>query len=290
MTVVDAHLHLWDLDAHPQPWTRPWPVLRRSFCVEELRAVLGAHGVGSAIVVQAGDTTGETLDLLVLAASETVIAGVVGWADVRAPDLLVQLDRLVASPGGHRLVGLRHQLQVEPDTRWLARTDVRAGLRRLADRALVFDLVVSPEQLPLVTETVRAVPETSFVLDHAGKPPIAGGDLSAWRRDITALAGLPNVAVKLSGLVTEAAWDTWTQEQLDPVIDHVVDCFGPGRVMAGSDWPVCLLAADYAAVQATLQGLLDRLDPDERRAVLGGTARRWYLGWAAFTAAGQEGR
>jgi L-fuconolactonase len=279
--MLDAHVHLWDLDAHPQPWTRRWPLLHRSFCAEELGAVLRAHGVDAAIVVQAGDTTGETLDLLTLAATETVIAGVVGWADVRASDLPAQLDRLIRSPGGEHLVGLRHQLQVEPDKQWLADPDVRAGLRQLAERALVFDLVISPEQLPLVIDTVRAVPETRFVLDHAGKPPIASGDLSTWCGDIRALAGLPNVVVKLSGLVTEAAWDTWKQDDLNPVIDQVLDCFGPSRVMVGSDWPVCLLAASYGAVQATVRGPLDRLDPDERRSVLGGTARRWYLGEAS---------
>ncbi len=273
--VLDAHVHLWDLDAHPQPWTEPFPVLHRSFGVADLRAVLTAHGVDAAIVVQAGDTTGETLDLLELADAEPVLAGVVGWADFTA-DLADDLDRLRAAPGGHRLVGLRHQLQVEPDKRWLARGQVRDGLRALAERDLVFDVVVSPEQLPLVTETVQALPGTSFVLDHAGKPAIAGGDVAAWRADIAALAAAPNVAVKLSGLVTEAGPD-WTQDQLDPVLEHVIDCFGPDRVMAGSDWPVCLLAADYGAVQRTLQPALTRLDPTLQRAIRGGTAARWYL-------------
>jgi L-fuconolactonase len=275
--VLDAHVHLWDLTAHPQPWTQSLPRLRRSFLVDELRSVLQDHGVQAAIAVQAGDTTGETVDLLALADTEPVIAGVVGWADFTATDLPAQLDALRAAPGGHRLVGLRHQLQVEPDPRWLAQDQVRTGLRQLAERGLVFDLVVSPHQLPLAIDTVAAIPGTRFVLDHAGKPRLVDGDLSAWRSSISALSAWPNVAVKLSGLVTEAAWDSWTQEQLDPVIEHVLDRFGPNRVMAGSDWPVCLLAADYGAVRATLNGALTRLDADERAAVLGGTARRWYL-------------
>jgi L-fuconolactonase len=278
--VLDAHVHLWDLAAHPQPWTEPLPRLRRSFFVDELRSVLQGHGVQAAIVVQAGDTTGETVDLLALADTEPVIAGVVGWADLTAADLPAQLDALRAGPGGRRLVGLRHQLQVEPDPRWLERDQVRTGLWQLAARELAFDVVVSSHQLPLVIDTVSALPETRFVLDHAGKPPLTNDDLSAWRSCITALSALPNVAVKLSGLVTEAGWDTWTQAQLDPVIEHVLDGFGPDRAMAGSDWPVCLLAADYGAVQATLQGALTRLDADARASVLGGTARRWYLGEA----------
>jgi L-fuconolactonase len=254
MTVIDAHVHLWNLDAHPQPWTEPWPVLHRSFGAADLRAVLAAHAVDAAIVVQA----------------------VVGWADFTADDLPAQLQRLRIAPGGDRLVGLRHQLQVEPDKLWLAREEVRHGLRVLAEQDLVFDVVVSPEQLPLVTETVRALTATRFVLDHAGKPAI-GGDIAAWRTDIAVLAAAPNAAVKLSGLVTEAVGDNWTQEHLDPVIDHVLDCFGPDRVMAGSDWPVCLLTADYGAVQSTLTAALARLDANGRDAIRGRTARRWYL-------------
>jgi L-fuconolactonase len=275
--VLDAHVHLWDLATRPQPWTAPFPVLHRSFLVDELRTVLHSHGVAAAIVVQAGDTTGETLELLAWAAAEPVLAGVVGWADLDAPQLTRQLERLRGAPGGDRLVGVRHQLQVEPDPRWLARAQVRAGLRELAEHDLVFDVVVSPEQLPLVLETVRTAPSTSFVLDHAGKPPIATGDLRSWRRDLAELAQSPNVAVKLSGLVTEAGPDGWSQDQLQPVIEHVFACFDPSRVMAGSDWPVCLLAAGYAEVQATLQAALALLTEAERAAVLGGTARRWYL-------------
>jgi L-fucono-1,5-lactonase len=276
--VLDAHVHIWDLSAHPQPWTEGLPLLNRSFLVDELRSVLHANGVDAAIVVQAGDTTGETLDLLAVAGADPVLAGVVGWADFTTSDLPAQLDRLQAAPGGDRLVGLRHQLQVEPDPRWLARDQVRAGLAQLGERGLVFDVVVSPHQLPLVVETVRAVPGTRFVLDHAGKPPLASGDLAAWQADLAALAESPNVAVKLSGLVTEAPSSGWTQQQLDPVIDHVLDRFGPRRVMSGSDWPVCLLAADYAAVQGTLAGALARIDAADRAALLGGTVRRWYLG------------
>jgi len=138
-------------------------------------------------------------------------------------------------------------------------------------------VVVSPWQLPLVTETVAALPGTRFVLDHAGKPPIASGDLSTWRTNLARLAELPNVAVKLSGLVTEADRAAWTQADLTPVLGHALTCFGADRAMAGSDWPVCLLAADYGAVRATLDPVLSRLDASGRAAVLGGTAAHWYL-------------
>lgn len=274
--MIDAHVHLWDLAVRPQPWADPFPVLHRSFLLPDLAAVLGEHGVDSAIVVQAGDSYEESLELLALAATSDVIAGVVGWVDLASPSASTQLDGLLGAPGGGALVGVRHQLQLEPDARWLARASVHDGLRLLARHDLCYDVVVSPEQLPLVVETVRALPEVRFALDHAGKPAIAGGDLEQWRASTAALAELPNVAAKLSGLVTEADWTSWTQADLDPVIGHVLDAFGPARVMAGSDWPVCLLAARYSAVQASLTAALAALTGAERADVLGGTAQRWY--------------
>jgi L-fuconolactonase len=274
VTVVDAHVHLWDLVARPQPWTARFPALQRSFLLPELESVLDDHGLDAAVVVQAGDTTGETLDLLALAATTPRLAGVVGWVDLDGPDVRRSLAALRAAPGGGKLVAVRHQLQVEADPRYLARPGVRNGLTAVA--GLAFDVVVSPWQLPLATETAAALPDARFVLDHAGKPPIASGDLRAWRADLARLAELPNVAVKVSGLVTEADWATWTQADLSPVFDHVLACFGAERTMAGSDWPVCLLAADYAAVQATLDPALGRLDAAGRAAVLGGSAAHWY--------------
>ncbi len=274
--VLDAHVHLWDLTERPQPWTGQFTELRRSFLLPELQSVLHAHGVAAAVVVQAGDSTGETLDLLALAATSPALAGVVGWVDLDGPDVPGAVAALRAAPGGDRLVSVRHQLQIEPDPGFLARPGVRRGLAAAADSGLAYDVVVSPGQLPLVIETAAALPDARFVLDHAGKPPIASGDLRTWRADMTVLAALPNVAVKLSGLVTEADRTGWTQEDLAPVIEHVLACFGTDRAMAGSDWPVCLLAAGYGAVQSTLAPALDRLDDTGQAAVLGGTAARWY--------------
>jgi L-fuconolactonase len=276
VTALDAHVHLWDLIAQPQPWTAQFPDLQRSFLLPELESVLDDHGTDAAVVVQAGDSIGETLDLLALAAITPRLAGVVGWADLDGPDVCRSLAALRTAPGGGKLVAVRHQLQAEPDPRYLARPRVRNGLTAVAEAGLAFDVVVSPWQLPLVTGTAAALPGVRFVLDHAGKPPIASGDLRAWRADLARLAEQPNVAVKVSGLVTEADWPTWTQADLAPVIDHVLACFGAERTMAGSDWPVCLLAASYAAVRATLDPALGQLDAVGRAAVLGGSAARWY--------------
>lgn len=276
MTILDAHVHLWDLTVRPQPWTDQFPPLRRSFLLPDLEQVLAGHGVDAAVVVQAGDTIAETRDLLALADTTPRLAGVVGWVDLDGPDVGAALAELRAARGGGKLVAVRHQLQVEPDPGYLARPGVRDGLAAVARAGLAYDVVISPWQLPLATETAAALPEVRFILDHAGKPPIASGDLRAWRKDLARLAELPNVAVKLSGLVTEADAAAWTQADLAPVIDHALACFGAERAMAGSDWPVCLLAAGYGAVRATLDQALGQLDRAGRAAVLGGSAARWY--------------
>ncbi len=273
---LDAHVHVWDLAVRPQPWTGGLPALQRSFGLDDVAADLRAAGQDGVIVVHTVATFGETRELLALAAAQPLVAGVVGWADLSGPGAADQLRAAQAGRGGQALVGVRHQLQEEPDTEWLARPQVRAGLRAVAAAGLAYDLVISPHQLPLVTETVTALAEVRFVLDHAGKPPIASGDLSAWTADLRALAARPNVAVKLSGLVTEADWDSWTPGQLRPVMEYVLERFGPDRTMFGSDWPVCLLAASYAEVVAAAAPVLDGLTAAERAAVRGGTARTWY--------------
>jgi L-fuconolactonase len=274
---IDAHHHVWDLDRRPQPWTDDLPVLRRSFAFDELAPQLCAHDIAATVVVHTVDSLAETHELLALAAAEPQVAGVVGWLDLEAPDLDDTIAAAREGPGGRHLVGARHQLQVEPDKAWLDRPAVRRGLATLARHGLVWDLVISPEQLAGVTGTVAALPEVSFVLDHAGKPPIASGDLGAWRRDLGALANLGNVAVKLSGLVTEASWRAWRIDELRPVATTVLELFGAERAMFGSDWPVCLLAeVDYGHVVAIFDELVAQLTPGEREQVWGGTARAVY--------------
>jgi L-fuconolactonase len=275
-TVLDAHVHVWDLAVRPQPWTDGLAALQRSFGLDDVAADLRAAGQHGVIAVQTVTSAAETRELLALAAAQPLVAGVVGWADLSRPDAAGQLAAARAGPGAQALVAVRHQLQEEPDPGWLARPQVRDGLRAVAAAGLAYDVVISPHQLPLVTETVAALPQVRFVLDHAGKPPIAAGGLPAWRADLRALAALPNVAVKLSGLVTEADWDSWTPGQLAPVMEYVLDRFGPARTMFGSDWPVCLLAASYAEVVAAVTPVLDGLSTAERADVRGGTARAWY--------------
>ncbi len=274
---IDAHHHVWDLGRRPQPWTDELPALRRSFGFHELAPQLGKHDISGTVVVHTVASLAETHELLALADGEELVAGVVGWFDIEAPDLPDVLAAARGFPGGRYLVGARHQLQIETDKEWLDRPSVRRGLAILGQHGLVYDLVVSPEQLPLVTRVVADLPDVSFVLEHAGKPAIINGDIAVWVEDIAALARLDNIAVKLSGLVTEASWTAWSTEDLRPVADAVFTTFGAHRVMFGSDWPVCLLAqAPYDRVAATFDELIAGLTPAERDLVWGGTARRVY--------------
>lgn len=274
---IDAHHHVWDVRVRDQPWTDPFPVLHGSFPFDRLYPQLDKARIDGTVVVQTVASEAETRELLALAADEHRVWGVVGWFDLENPALRDRLAQARSLRGGDRLVGVRHQLQVEPDPRWLSRPGVRCGLRALADEGLVFDVVVSASGLPLVVDTVRALPEVEFVLDHAGKPDIASGRLGGWVDDIRRLAAQPNVSVKLSGLVTEADWAAWTAADLVPVATELFDSFGPERIMYGSDWPVCLLAnADYAAVAEVAEQLLSPLNDGERDMVFGTTAERVY--------------
>jgi L-fuconolactonase len=275
-TRVDAHHHVWDLAVRDQPWTAELPALRRSFALADLRPHLDAHGITRTIVVQTITVAEETPELLSLAAAEPVVAGVVGWVDLTAPDVPDRLATLRALPGGDALVGVRHQVQEEPDPRWLCRPDVRRGLAAVAAAGLVYDVVITPDQLPATVDTVRALPELTFVLDHAGKPRIRAGELEPWRGHIADLGRCDNVTVKLSGLVTEAGLETWTVADLRPYAQALLESFGPSRMMFGSDWPVCLLAAQYDEVIMAAEQLTAQLSQSERDAVFGGTGSRIY--------------
>ncbi|MEU4492298.1 amidohydrolase family protein [Streptomyces sp. NPDC023998] len=278
MAIIDAHHHVWDLSVRDQEWiTGPeMAPIARTFSLDDLAAETRSAGVGATVLVQTVTVADETPEFLALANGSDLVAGVVGWTDLTAPDVADTLASLRELPGGDRLVGIRHQVQGEPDPAWLLRPDVRRGLAAVAAAGLVYDLVVQPHQLPAAAEAAVRLPELTFVLDHLGKPPIASGELEPWASDVRALAARPNTVCKLSGMVTEAAWSTWTTPDLSPYAGMVLDSFGPGRLMFGSDWPVCLLAASYAEVLVAARALTHRLSDEERRAVFETTASRVY--------------
>jgi L-fuconolactonase len=273
---IDAHHHLWNLNVRDQPWTAGLPAIRRSFGLDDLAPELTAAGIDRTVLVQTVTVPEETPELLALAAEHETIAGVVGWADLTSTDLDQRLAELRALPGGDKLVAIRHQVQEEPDPRWLARADVLSGLHILSDHGLAYDLLIIPEQFPAAIEAVAAVPELRFVLDHGGKPQIAAGAYEPWVKQITRLAELGNVAVKMSGLVTEADPDRWTADDIAPYAETMIAAFGAGRVMYGSDWPVCNLAGGYQAVYGLARELTDELSEEERELIFSGTARNWY--------------
>lgn len=269
---VDAHVHVWDLSVRDQDWIGADSPLRRDFTIADVAPEAEAAGVGRAVLVQTVTVPEETPEFLALAGRHELIGAVVGWTDLTAPGVAEELARLRELPGGHRLKGIRHQVQGEGDPRWLLRADVRRGLDAVAEAGLVYDLVVLPHQLPACVEAAAALPELTFVLDHLGKPPIASGALEPWATDLRALAALPNTVCKLSGLVTEADRASWTVADLRPYADTALDAFGPDRLMFGSDWPVCTETASYGQVIDAAA----ELSRGEQAAVFSGTATRVY--------------
>jgi len=258
-----------------QPWIAGPALapLRRTFTADDLAAAARPAGIDATVLVQTVTVPEETPDLLAVATEHELIAGVVGWVDLTAADAAGALAGL---GGDEWLVGIRHQVQSEPDPEWLCRPDVRAGLRAVADAGLVYDLLTVPVQLPAAIATVRALEDLVFVVDHLSKPPIATGELEPWATHMRVLAKHENVVCKLSGMVTEADWDAWSVADLRPYAETVLDAFGPDRLMFGSDWPVCTLAAGYEAVVAAADALTASLSRAERAEVLGGTACRTY--------------
>ncbi|MFJ2786051.1 amidohydrolase family protein [Streptomyces sp. NPDC093249] len=276
--LVDAHHHLWDLAVRDQEWiTGPaLAPLRRTFTERDLRAEAEAAGVTATVLVQTVTVAEETPEMLRVARDSDLVAGVVGWTDLTAPGVADVLAALREGPGGRRLVGVRHQVQSEPDPEWLLRPDVLRGLRAVAGAGLAYDLVILPHQLPAAAGAAAELPELTFVLDHGAKPPVAGGETAPWAAGLREFAARPNTVCKLSGLVTEADWHTWSLRDLRPYADVLLDAFGPARLMFGSDWPVCTLAASYGRTLAVAERLTDALSRTERAAVFGGTATRAY--------------
>jgi len=250
--------------------------IRRPFGPNDLVPELAAQGIAGTVLVQTISSLAETREFLALAASWDLIWGVVGWVDLTSAAVGDDLDSLLGGPGGDRLVGIRHQVHDETDPDWLRRDDVRRGLAAVLERCLRYDLLVRARELPAASDTVAAFPTLQFVLDHIAKPGIAEGEDVEWRERLVPLGALPNVAVKLSGMVTEADWASWTPADLRPFVESVVNWFGVERLMFGSDWPVCLLATSYAGVVEGLKQALGPLSADDDAAIFGVNARRIY--------------
>jgi L-fuconolactonase len=291
--IIDAHHHVWDPASRRHAWLDAVPALRRRFDLSDFRQAAATQGVTASVLVQVLADTAETEEFLAMTAAgaaapecasvasgggspAVTVAGVIGWVDLRGPDVAGEIARLRQLPGGGALAGIRHLVQDEPDPGWLDRSEVRQGLRAVGAAGLVYDLLIRPGQLPAALRLTADLDSVAFVLDHAAKPQVATGRLQPWATLMAQLGARPNVACKVSGLVTEAAAG-WQPAQFAGYAEVILESFGPDRLMFGSDWPVCTLAATYGQVLSLARELLSRqLSPAERGAVFAGTARSVY--------------
>lgn len=275
MTVVDSHFHVWDPAIRDHSWLEVAPPLNQRFSIDQYESVAKANGVERAVLVQVLNDLAETYEFLTIAANHPIVAGVVGWVDLEAPDVADVIAVLQEARGGEYLVGVRHLVQSEPDVSYLERPTVLRGLRAVADASLVFDLLVHVAQMPAALNAVRQVENLAVVLDHGGKPQIAGGPREPWSSLVADLAATGRVDCKVSGLVTEAG-PNWTEAEIRPFIDHLLTVFGSERVLFGSDWPVCTIFASYSDVLALVRSCVAELTDGEQAAAMGENALRAY--------------
>ena len=248
---IDAHHHLWDLSIRPQTWMvgeNMGPV-RRNFNTDDLREAIHGTGIEKTVLVHATTTLAETYELLEIARTDETVIGVVGWVDIDSKEAIAEVEKYLQTAGGSYLKGIRDVAQDLPDANYLARTQSIATVKELGKMGLTYDILTKTPELAAAIELVRACPDVHFVLDHISKPYIAKQEIEPWKSLITQLAKFHNVACKVSGMVTEANWNSWQVGDYRPYVDHIIESFTPQRLMFGSDWPVALLAAEkYASV------------------------------------------
>jgi L-fuconolactonase len=271
---LDSHQHFWHHSPTEHTWmTEPMGVLKHDYLPRDLKPLLDRIGFDGCVAVQARQNLEETRWLLELAEEHSFIKGVVGWVDLCSESLHEQLKAFCKNP---KLVGVRHVLQDEPDDHFMLRPEFRRGLAQLKRFHLTYDLLLYPKHLTAATQLVKEFPEQPFVLDHLAKPAIAEGLLSPWKEDLLTLAKLPNVTCKLSGLVTEAKWKQWSPQDFTHYLDIVLGAFGWGRVMIGSDWPVCLLSGEYEPVMQVVIDYVRKFSAEAQAAILGENCARFY--------------
>ena len=272
--MIDSHQHFWQVGRFDYPWmTSDLGVLYRDYLPDELAPILSRNGVTKTVLVQASNSVAESQWLLNLADDNSFIAGVVGWVDLMRPIVDTQLDELSAHP---KFKGIRHLVESEPDDDWLIQPAVLSGLRQLSRYGLSYDLLVHTRHLKYVPQVVESVPDLAFVIDHLAKPPIAKNEIKQWSEELKPLASYSNVHCKLSGLVTEANWTSWKPDDLRPYVEYALELFGSDRLMFGSDYPVCLLAASYDRVLDAFQEILEPLSDADREKIFSNNAAKFY--------------
>lgn len=274
MARIDAHQHFWQFQPERDAWiTDDMAVIQRDFLPADLAPLLRQQGFDGCVVVQSDQSEAENAFQLANAAAHDFVRGVVGWVDLRAADVA---ERLAHYRQFAKLKGFRHVLQGEADRALMLTPDFQRGIRALTAQGFTYDVLIFPDQLPYAAELAAAHPSQPFVLDHLAKPYIKRGDIAGWQRDVQQLAAHDNVWCKVSGMVTEADWHRWQPADFRPYLDVAFEAFGPGRLMFGSDWPVCLVAAQYAQVVALADEYLQSFSADEQRRFWGDNAAEFY--------------
>ncbi len=270
---IDAHQHFWHFDPVRDSWiTDDMSIIQRDFLPADLEPVLKQNGIDGCVAVQASQSEDETMFLVSMARNYDIVKGVVGWVDLQSAQLR---ERLQALSQYKEIKGYRHIAQAEPDD-FLARPTVIDGIRQLAEFGLTYDILIYPTQLKAALSLVRAVPEVNFVIDHLAKPYVQKKEISRWSNFMTEIAKNKNVSCKLSGMVTEADWHNWSKKDFFPYLNVAFEHFGPDRLMFGSDWPVCLVAANYTQVKTLVEEYVDAWGEDVRATVFGENATAFY--------------
>lgn len=271
---IDSHQHFWRYDAVRDAWiTDSMGVLKRDFLPEQLGPEMVANGMDASIAVQTDQSESETTFLLGLAEKNTRIAGVVGWVDLRSPNVVERLEHFSRFP---KLRGFRHIAQSERDDRFLVQEQFIAGIAELRRFGFTYDILIYPKQLSAAIELAARLPGQRFVVDHLAKPEIKATKTDPWAAQIKTMAQNKNVFCKLSGLVTEGDWKCWKADDFKPYLDIVFDAFGLDRLMFGSDWPVCLLAASYRQVKQLIADYVKGFSRSDQQDIFGGNAARFY--------------
>jgi len=271
---IDAHQHFWKYNQAEYSWiTDSMKVLRKDFLPADLLPLLKQSGFDGSIAVQARQSLEETRWLLNLSRENDFIKGVVGWIDLCSDEAESQIAGFAVDP---KLVGVRHVLQDEPDDKFMLKDSFLRGIRLLKEFDLVYELLIYPKHLPFAVQMVKEFPDQKFVLDHIAKPLISDKILSPWKGGIQQLALQPNVSCKLSGMVTEASWKGWSKSDFVPYLDVIFDAFGPSRLMIGSDWPVCTLAADFESALKIVTDYIASKSEADRELIMGMNAEKIY--------------
>jgi L-fuconolactonase len=275
---IDSHHHVWDLSVREQGWMvgEALNPIKRNFSINDLRQAITGCGIDKTVVVQTVTNYDETPELLELADTDDLVAGVVGFLKIDAEDAIAHLDSYQSLRGFKYLVGIRDIAHDYEDVKYLSKPQVIKNVQELGKRGLVYDLLTKTPHMRAAIDLVKACPNTKFVLDHISKPYIAKADMQPWADQITELASFENVVVKVSGLFTEADWKNWKKEDFWPYLDHITKSFTPNRMMFGSDWPVCLLAATYKQSIDLVEEFTSKFSESEKNAFWAATANKAY--------------